>query len=203
MDDSHLGTHAYSKDLATELRRVDKLIFQSRGWPGAIIRSAESLPDDLGYYVVRIQNFAGFYSPLLSSNHRGDNVRRLPRKKDEYTIWQRGVDRKVRSVFLEGFGDAKLRSVWFATAVALVRARVLCRSMWFPECRETTLKTLRRFAGYFGPTVFVDLPRLQKRFDAEYLSATEIDVRLTVLIVLTLIKEGRSEEDALRLIITG
>ncbi len=198
-----LGVHAYSNDLASELKRIDGIIFLSRGLHSALIHSADTPPDDVRHYGMRMQNIAGFYSPLLVPSQLGTNVQRLPKQKDSYAIWHSGVERKVRSVFLEGFGDAKLRSVWFGTAVALVRARVLCRSAWFPQCRSTTLKSLRRFAGYFGPTVFVDLPRLQKRFDEEHLSRVEIDVRLTALIVMTLVNEGKSEEDALQLVITG
>jgi|GEM_PF-4817607 len=206
MDNQESGTPTnsalYATDLEEAIRRVDNLYFQANKYPRAAIHSIHTAPEDVYSRGVRVHMAASFLSADLLRAAKGKSVRKLPRSGDSYAIWLQSVEQIVRSNFLSGESDARLKVVWVGVAAGVVRARILAHPEWFKFLLPVTYDSIRMHAKYFGPTIFSDYPILRDRFDFMRLTAKEIDVRLVEVLVVTLLTSGFSEEAALKMVMS-
>ncbi len=186
----------YLDDFREEVGRIDRLVFTPEHTFACIYEMSEC--PQSGGRRSRIDAVAHFFTVTPLPEFTAPNISLLPKRPECYALFTDAVGRAVEAMFRQGHADAGLRKLWFRSAVALVRARVLFRSNWFRGVRERTCASIRPHAGLFGETVFAEISRLPEMLrDTKHFSRTEIDVRLTQLLVDAALENGASETEAL------
>ena len=192
----------YLTDLEQEVRRIDKLIFLKANHSLGLVRLIDEHVED-GQWGMRVSPVASFSDSITLPKNRSSNLSLFPVHSECYVLWKGGVRQSVNTMFRDGQGDVGLRKLWFYSAIALVRCRILFRLYWFPRVGLRTYKTIRRHAGLFGETVFAELPRLPLVLVDKAYSRVALDVRLTQALVEAALQQGYDEARALDLLISA
>lgn len=191
----------YIEDLETTIRHINDSVFSSSAHPRVQIRIIDEFVEE-GDWGLRVSRVASFADCSRLRSPRNVNVARLPFQKECYLLWSGGVESSITTMFHNGRGDAGLRELWYQSAVALVRARVLSRIAYFPHVDLRTSQSVRSHAGLFGPTIFAEIHKLPRILTPERFTAKEVDVHVTTALVLAGLASGMEEGEALRFLIT-
>jgi len=184
------GIELHMQDFADEVRILDRCIFHSAAHLPAVIHIAEEYPED-GILGVRVGQIASFVSGVPTSKSSATNISAFKGTRECYMLWQRGVERKLKSIQFAGYGDAIIRWYWFLSAVSLVRGRVLYHRRFFPHCALRTMKTIRRkHFQLFGENVFKEMRVLSDLCVGRNATAHEMDMLLTQSLVAAAFQNG-------------
>jgi hypothetical protein len=196
----YIGAGGYVADLLQVIVRFDELVFKNTGKPSVLIDVAEYLPESIEDDCMMV----GHHSAFIQRKHNGDTLKQkvVPIRPSTgfYRIYTKEVTRLADQVREDGIHTPY--RMWLATAVSLVRIRVLSSPLYFSRVRVMSAEHYHHLIHELG------IPRIESLRETEaFLIRSKFtprasDIYLTQTLVLALLQVGHSEESVVKYIIS-